>query len=57
MVPRENKNNAHAKLEGQTKSIMVFSKVAYFKGTLLNLHTYMQDSLVKLSSQINDFLI
>jgi len=29
MVPRENKNNAYAKFGGQTKSIMVFSKLAY----------------------------
>ena len=30
MVPRENKNNAYAKFGGgQTKSIMVFSEVAY----------------------------
>ena len=33
MVPRENKNNAYAKFgggEGETKSIMVFSEVAYY---------------------------
>ena len=29
MVPRENKNNAYANFGGQTKSIMVFSEVAY----------------------------
>ena len=29
MAPRENKNNAYAKLGGQTKSIMVFSELAY----------------------------
>ena len=29
MVPRENKNNAHAKFGGTKKSIMVFSEVAY----------------------------
>ena len=29
MVPRENKNNAYVKIWGQTKSIMVFSEVAY----------------------------
>ena len=29
MVPRENKNNVYAKFGGQTKSIMVFSEVAY----------------------------
>ena len=31
MVPRENKNNPYAKFGGQTKSIMVFSEVAYYK--------------------------
>ena len=31
MVPRENKNNTYAKFGGQTKSIMVFSEVAYWK--------------------------
>ena len=31
MVPRENKNNAWAKFGGQTKSIMVFSEVAYLE--------------------------
>ena len=31
MVPRENKNNPYAKFGGQTKSIMVFSEVAYSK--------------------------
>ena len=34
MVPRENKNNPYAKLGGQTKSIMVFSEMAYY-ATLL----------------------
>ena len=29
MVPRENKNNANVKFAGQTKSIMVFSEMAY----------------------------
>ena len=29
MVPRENKNNAYAKFRSETKSIMVFLKVAY----------------------------
>ena len=29
MVPRETGNNAYAKFGGQTKSIMVFSEVAY----------------------------
>ena len=29
MVPRENKNNAYAKCGRQTKSIMVFSELAY----------------------------
>ena len=32
MVPRENKNNAYVKIWGQTKSIMVFSEVAYCVG-------------------------
>ena len=30
MVPRENKNNAYAKCGRQTKSIMVFSELAYW---------------------------
>ena len=30
MVPRENKNNAQQNLRGPTKSIMVFSEMAYF---------------------------
>ena len=32
MVPRENKNNAHAKFGGTKKNIMVFSEVAYLRG-------------------------
>ena len=39
MVPRENKNNAYAKFGGQTKSITVFSEVAYVS---LNLSDWMQ---------------
>ena len=34
MVRRENKNNAYAKFGGQTKSIMVFSELAYISFTL-----------------------
>ena len=35
MVPRENKNNAYAKLGGQTKSVIVSSEVAYFNSLLI----------------------
>ena len=40
MVPRENKNSAHAKFGGggETKSIMVFSEVAHLYNALLPFH-------------------
>ena len=37
MVPRENKNNAYVKFGGQTKSIMVFSEMAYKEKSFGNL--------------------
>ena len=41
MVPRENKNNAHAKFAGQTKSVMVFSEMA---NIFVDLHAFGQRS-------------